>query len=232
MEGKVVTGILAAAGLALLGASVVVLGNQDKTPPVIKVGETKLSYTEGESFDGLLADVSAEDNKDANVTDKVFVERIIHRDDATEATVVYAVVDESKNVATAERVVDYIAKDETEDKIEEQDEPEQKTEESQGEKPAEEPQEVEPGELKPNGTSPAIRLKTDKTVIKIGGRFDALSYVENVIDDSDDRNTLYQHIHVDGNYNTNKAGTYKLRYYVTDSRGNASNIIEFTLVVE
>lgn len=109
MEGKVVTGILAAAGAVLLGASLVVMTGQDRTPPVIKVGKAELTYTEGDSYDGLLADVTAKDDKDKDLTDKVFVDRIITTADGGHAVVIYGAIDSSNNVATVKRTVNYVA---------------------------------------------------------------------------------------------------------------------------
>lgn len=252
MEGKVVTGILAAAGAVLLGASMVVMTGQDRTPPVIKVGDAELTYTEGDSYDGLLADVTAEDNKDKDVTDKVFVDRIITTADGGHAVVIYGVMDSSKNVATAKRTVNYTAQADTDKPLEEesakkeeptQEETEKDTsdkqetaEKSEEEKAAEEAKEEEntedKGELVPNGKSPAIRLKANEATIKAGASFDALSYVENIVDDKDSRDELYKHIHIDGKYNTKTPGTYTMKYYATDKNGNASNIETFTLTVE
>lgn len=246
MEGKVVTGILVAAGAVLLGASMVVMTGQDRTPPVIKVGDAELTYTEGDSYDGLLADITAEDNKDKDVTDKVFVDRIITTADGGHAVVIYGVMDSSKNVATAKRTVNYTAQAGTDKPLEEEPEKEEPkkdtsdeqapTEKSEEEKAAEEAKEEEntedKGELVPNGKSPAIRLKANEATIKAGASFDALSYVENIVDDKDSRDELYKHIHIDGKYNTKTPGTYTMKYYATDKNGNASNIETFTLTVE
>lgn len=256
MEGKVVTGILAAAGAVLLGASMVVVTGQDRTPPVIKVGDAELSYTEGDSYDGLLADVTAEDNKDKDITDKVFVDRVITTADGGHAVVIYGVMDSNKNVATTKRTVNYTAQVETDKSLEDesakeeeakQEEMEKDTsdkqetaEKSEKEKVAEEAKEEEKkeentedkGELVPNGKSPAIRLKANEATIKAGSSFNALSYVENIVDDTDSRDELFKHIHIDGKYNTKSPGTYTMKYYATDKNGNASNIEAFTLTVE
>lgn len=245
MEGKVVTGILAAAGAVLLGASLVVMTGQDRTPPVIKVGKAELTYTEGDSYDGLLADVTAKDDKDKDLTDKVFVDRIITTADGGHAVVIYGAIDSSNNVATVKRTVNYVAEpgaekpkeeeasqeEQKDDASKEQQVEEDKKQEEKKEEPKEE-QKEEKGELVPNGKSPAIRLKANSATIKAGGAFDALSYVENIVDDSDSRDELYKHIHIDGKYNTKTPGTYTMKYYATDKNGNASNIETFTLTVE
>ena len=53
--------------------------------------------------------------------------------------------------------------------------------------------------------------------IKAGEAFDPLSVVRDAVDDKDDKNTLYQHIHTDGTYDVRTPGSYEIRYYVTDS---------------
>lgn len=240
MEGKVVTGILAAAGAVLLGASLVVMTGQDRTPPVIKVGKAELTYTEGDSYDGLLADVTAKDDKDKDLTDKVFVDRIITTADGGHAVVIYGAIDSSNNVATVKRTVNYVAEPDAEKPKEEEASQEEQKDDASKEQQAEEEKKEEPkeeqkeekGELVPNGKSPAIRLKANSATIKAGGAFDALSYVENIVDDSDSRDELYKHIHIDGKYNTKTPGTYTMKYYATDKNGNASNIETFTLTVE
>lgn len=272
MEGKAITGILVVAGAALIAANVVLTGGQDKKPPVIHVGEADLTYTEGDGYEALLADVTAEDNKDKDMTDKVFVDRVVSVRDGEHATVVYAAIDSSNNVATAERVVKYVPnpdavkkdgkdtadqdqdknKKDTEEKDKDKDKKKDGKDTSDKEQTAdrtsEEDQtaddvsdqtdtdgqdsEEDQGELTSNGKLPAIRLKQHKATINVGDYFDAISYVDDVADDADKRTTLFKHIHVDGKYSTKTAGTYILKYYVTDSNGNASNIEEFTLVVE
>lgn len=232
MEGKVVTGMLAAAGAILIGVSMFAITGQDGTPPKITVGDAELTYKEGDSYEELLADVTAEDNRDKDITDKVFVDRVISTTDGKHAVVIYGAMDSNNNVATVRRQVKYIAKDgaEKEEPQKEKPEEEKDSKEESKEKPEETKEEKE--ELVPNGKSPAIRLKENEATIKVGETFDALSYVENVVDDTDSRDELYKHIHIDGDYKTRTPGTYTLKYYATDKNGNASNVETFTLKVE
>lgn len=232
MEGKVVTGMLAVAGVVLIGVSLFAIKGQDRTPPKITVGDAELTYREGDSYEELLADVTAEDNKDKDITDQVFVDRIISTAGGKHAVVIYGVMDSNNNVTTARRQVNYIAKEEETGKEETQAEKEDSKETDESTDKAEENKEEEKGELVPNGKSPAIRLKENKATIKAGSSFDALSYVENVVDDSDSREELYKHIHIDGDYSTKTPGTYTMKYYATDKNGNASNVETFTLTVE
>lgn len=232
MEGKVVTGMLAVAGVVLLGISVFALGRQDREAPVITFGENELTYQAENSFDSLLEDVKAKDNKDKDISDKVFVDRVIETTDGQHAVVIYGVMDSSNNVATAKRTVKYKTdsqkeqeKSETKDKESKEDAAEETIDQNKQ-------QDSDKGELVPNGKSPAIRLTANEAIIKKGDSFDALSYVENIVDDSDSREELYKHIHIDGKYSSKKVGTYTMKYYATDRHGNASNIETFTLTVK
>ena len=50
-----------------------------------------------------------------------------------------------------------------------------------------------------------MALTTDQMTIKAGEAFDPLSVVRDAVDDKDDKNTLYQHIHTDGTYDVRQA---------------------------
>ena len=75
-------------------------------------------------------------------------------------------------------------------------------------------------------------MATQSKNIKTGSEFDPTSMVEDVSDDKDDKNTLYRHLCIDGTYDVSTAGRYELNYYVSDSDGNTSEPIVFTLVVQ
>ena len=75
-------------------------------------------------------------------------------------------------------------------------------------------------------------MKETSRTIKAGESFDVLSVVDEIVDDQDDMSSLSRRIHADGDYNVSVPGTYTIRYYVTDSSNNSSNVEEFTLVVK
>ena len=235
----------------------------DRNAPEIKVEKRDISYTEGEAYDALLAGVTAKDDVDGEITDRVFVDRVVDMGNG-KAVVYYGVLDAGNNVGTAKRTVTYTAlekeadadgedaegtdgaEEEAQDKKAEESADEKDTEEKTDkekekadkdkedkDKEDKDKKEADAGEeLKPNGASPAIALTKKKATIKKGETFDKLSVVKDAVDDKDDRSTLYQHIHADGQVDTNRAGTYKITYYVTDSDGNASEAQVFTLKVE
>ena len=218
MNQRVVTGLLTAGCIALAGAGYMTYKNQDRTAPEIKVDQSeKIAYTEGEDYGKLLEGVTAQDDKDGDLTSEVFVEKVVPVS-KKKAAVYYGVTDKAKNVGTARREVTYQTAEDS-DAAEET---------AQDAAAADQQSEA----LQPNGTRPAMKLAEDAKTIARGTSFNALNEVIDAVDDKDDRDTLFRGLHIDGNYNVNQAGTYTLQYYVQDSDGNTSDPITFTLTVQ
>lgn len=241
MRQRLLTLCLAVGCAVLVAVGVIVTASQDKTAPVITIGDKdkEITYNDGDDYDELLADVTAKDNRDGDMTDQIFVDRITPVSDESKAIVRYAVIDKSNNVGIKTRVVNYggVSEEETEETKTDT----ENTEESTKEEPAEEENATEEqasaeteeqGELTPNGVKPAIRLTASSKTIRAGESFDVLSVVDQVVDDQDDASTLSRRIHADGDYSTSTPGTYTIRYYVMDTNNNTSNIEEFTLKVQ
>ena len=223
MNQRVVTGLLTAGCIALAGAGYMTYKNQDRTAPEIKVDQSeKIAYTEGEDYGKLLEGVTAQDNKDGDLTSEVFVEKVVPVS-KKKAVVYYGVTDKAKNVGTASREVTYQAA-EGSDAVEETAQDTAAADEQSADQQS--------AALQPNGTRPAMKLAEDAKTIARGTAFNALNEVTDAVDDKDDRDTLFRGLHIDGNYNVNQAGTYTLQYYVQDSDGNTSDPITFTLTVQ
>lgn len=256
MNQRVVTGLLTAGCIALAGAGYMIYKNQDRTAPEIKVDQSKkIAYTEGEDYGKLLEGVTAQDEKDGDLTSEVFVEKVVPVS-KKKAVVYYGVTDKAKNVGTASREVTY-QEAEGSDAVEEtaQDtaseeasedttqKTKKKSKKAKAKKNAEDKKAEETAQdaaaadeqsaaLQPNGTRPAMKLAEDAKTIARGTSFNALNEVTDAVDDKDDRDTLFRGLHIDGNYNVNQAGTYTLQYYVQDSDGNTSDPVTFTLTVQ
>ena len=82
--------------------------------------------------------------------------------------------------------------------------------------------------------APRLYLSSYGIKINAGARFNALSYVENIEDDADDKDRLYRDISVDGldKFDAKVPGTYELTYFCYDSAGNRSNRAKLTVIVE
>lgn len=250
MRQRLLTLCMVVGCVALAAASFMITVAQDKTAPVITIEDKKkeITYKDGDSYEELLTDVTAEDNRDGDVTDQIFVDSITPVSDGSKAIVRYAVIDKSNNVGVKTRIVNYQGTGQVEQDVtqnEEQATDQKETEETEAaekekntdtKETAQEQTTAEntkdQGELKPNGTSPAIRLKQSSQTIHKGETFDVLSVIDQVVDDQDDASILSRRIHADGEYNTSVPGTYTIRYYVMDTNNNTSNIEEFTLTVQ
>ena len=228
MNQRVVTGLLPAGCIALAGAGYMTYKNQDRTAPEIKVDQSeKIAYTEGEDYGKLLEGVTAQDDKDGDLTSEVFVEKVVPVS-KKKAVVYYGVTDkadEKSEKKTKKKSKKAKAKKTAEEK---------KAEETAQDAAAADQQSADQqsGTLQPNGTRPAMKLAGEAKTIARGTSFNALNEVTDAVDDKDDRDTLFRGLHIDGNYNVNQAGTYTLQYYVQDSDGNTSDPITFSLTVQ
>ena len=83
-------------------------------------------------------------------------------------------------------------------------------------------------------TAPRLYLTSYGIKIKAGDSFNALSFVDRIEDDADDRDRLYRDISVDGlgAFDAKVPGTYELTYFCYDSAGNRSNRAKLTVIVE
>ena len=78
----------------------------DKTAPEITLGEVSFVYEEDfpESF--LMEAVTAHDEQDGNVTDKVVIEKIVTDKKQKTATITYGVADRAGNVCRVSRILE------------------------------------------------------------------------------------------------------------------------------
>lgn len=248
MKQRLITIVLLLGCVAVGAVGVLAYKKQDRTAPVITVSDKKMSYTAGDSYEQLLEGVTATDNKDGNLTDEVFVDRVVPAS-KKKAVVYYGVMDKSNNVGTARKTVTYhgdnnmgsdaedIAPADNAD-AENTTQPDQSAnqeqkdaDKQQADQQADQP-DATTDDLKANGEKPAMSLTATSETIARGSNFNATSMVKDVVDDKDDRDTLFRQLHVDGTYDTTKSGTYELTYYVQDSDGNTSDPITFTLTVQ
>lgn len=229
MNQKII-GILLTAVCSLLLA-VIIIGNlrKDVKPPQITYSEDSVPvYKKGQDTTVLLADVSAHDEKDGNVTESIVISNIYDFHDGT-AKVVYAVRDKSGNIAKRERVITYQGSISAE-AVSAQVTDSGVTAGNTGTPATELPSTAEP--LTADGQKPAIRLTQTEVTLNKGETFKKMDYIQEVADDKDSESELYRRIQISGSYDINKSGTYELSYSVTDSDGNKSSIEKLMLVVQ
>lgn len=234
--------------LGLGGTAVFLHIKEDKKAPRIEFADGEIAYTQGDDYETLLEGVKAVDDKDGDVTDSLLVENVYLSNDGKSAMVVYVARDKDNNIEKISRNVKYLAlemqKDKTEPEKEEetdsQDEIVQASAEDKkaedeisevGQQEAEKPEESEEVNL-PKG-SPQIKLTEKSITVEVGESVDRISYVKEITDDKDDKNTLWTRIQIAGDeLDTNTPGTYQLTYYVVDTDGNMSNEAVLTIKVE
>ncbi|MCI6466412.1 MAG: DUF5011 domain-containing protein [Faecalicatena sp.] len=232
------------AGCVILGVvTCIMYTGQDRKPPVISTKKVDITYREGDNYSTLLEGVTAEDNRDGDLTDQIFVDKIVPIEGGR-AVVYYGVMDKKKNVGTATRIVTYESEDgieqsgttgdDAENTNAQQDEKKSEDKKAEDKKKAEEQKKAEENQddLTPEGEIPVIALNTDHVSIPVGSEFDPLSAVKGVADTFDDADTLSQQISVEGDYDINTPGDYTLSYFVTDSDGNTSEVKTLTLTVK
>lgn len=238
MNQRMIKGLLTIGCVALAGMGYMTCRGQDNIKPKIELDKSeKITYTEGESYEKLLKGATAEDNEDGNLTDQVFVDKIVPIS-KKKAVVYYGVVDKANNVGTARREIAYHESDSDDITDDEMniDAVEDKETIKKAKKTEKESQTIidnqQDDELEQNSTMPVIKLAEETKTIVRGETFNPLGEVTDAVDDKDDRDTLFRGVHIDGDYDVNQVGTYTLKYYVRDSDGNVSEPITFTLTVQ
>lgn len=222
---------------------------KDNKGPEITIPDGNKSYVEGSDTKDLLKGVKAKDKREGDVTKTLMIEAVRPNADRTKAVVVYVAKDSKNNVTKKSRTVDYRTAEAADSSEPEADEKEpEPTQEPQPDDtqpadapavpdPADEPQtdgeaaNAEAIKNLPNG-SPEIQLVQYEISVPLGSAFKPLTYVKSIVDDVDEKDSLYQRVQIDGEVNTAAAGNYELHYHVVDSAGNSSNVAVLKVTVQ
>ena len=78
---KWLVALLAVITVAAVGACLYLVMNRDKTPPVISIADDGFIYNQSMSRTDLLAGVTAQDDRDGDVTDQIVVEQVTVSED-------------------------------------------------------------------------------------------------------------------------------------------------------
>ena len=111
MSRKIIVSVLLLLSAGMLGLTILFYSRSDRIAPQIQFNSEEISYSPGDDESKLLEGVTAIDNKDGDLSDKVFIEKIVPAIDGTTATVTYVVVDSSNNVAKVARIINYSSND-------------------------------------------------------------------------------------------------------------------------
>ncbi len=239
-----ITIILGIATLILGSVSVVSIISSDNKAPEIIVPKTEMIYMEDADHSSLLNGVKATDNKDGDISGQVRIYDVAVIDGEEQALVTYAVYDSSYNLGKATKIVSYVKTDiagndamgNGEETLQNGDNSVETGDEDNTEETATEsnldsiPEGYDDPELVSTG-DPVIRLVTHYETIEVGGYFYSMDYVEDIVDDVDDTDTLYANTYMDGYYDTEVEGEYELTFYCVDTEGNISNKAKLMLTV-
>ena len=228
---------------ALLAGNVVVYIGEDRKGPEISVPQEEITYVAGTDTSALLNGVTAQDNRDGDVTDTVTIESIIPNADQTGASVIYVAKDSKNNVTKETRTIVY-STDAAQAAVAAADQAAQNQAAAdpaaaQGDAAGESAQTVDDGAAQNEAAiaalpaeSPRVYLTQYSVEVERGADFNELSYVQDISDDKDSRDELYQGIQISGEVDTNTPGEYTLEYHVVDSDGNNSNAAQLKVTVK
>lgn len=228
---------------ALLAGNVVVYIGEDRNGPEISVPQEEITYVAGTDTSALLNGVTAQDNRDGDVTDTVTIESIIPNADQTGASVIYVAKDSKNNVTKETRTIVY-STDAAQAAVAAADQAAQNQAAAdpaaaQGDAAGESAQTVDDGAAQNEAAiaalpaeSPRFYLTQYSVEVERGADFNELSYVQDISDDKDSRDELYQGIQISGEVDTNTPGEYTLEYHVVDSDGNNSNAAQLKVTVK
>ena len=233
---------------ALLAGNVVVYIGEDRNGPEISVPQEEITYVAGTDTSALLNGVTAQDDRDGDVTDTVTIESIIPNADQTGASVVYVAKDSKNNVTKETRTILYstdanqaAAQAAAEQAAADQAAQDQAAAEqaAQGDAAGERAQTTDDGAAQNEAAiaalsaeSPRFYLTQYSVELERGAELNELSYVQDISDDEDSRDELYQGIQISGEVDTNTPGEYTLEYHVVDSDGNNSNVAQLRVTVK
>ena len=240
---KGLVAILLLACAALLAGNVVVYIGEDRNGPEITVPQEEVTYVAGSDTSALLNGVTAADDRDGDVTNTVTVESIIPNEDQTGASVVYVAKDSKNNVTKATRLISYAADAGQAAAQEAEAAAQQAAQEAaaadQTAASGEDAQTADDGAAQNEAAiaalpaeSPRFYLTQYSVEVERGAELNRLGYVQDITDDKDSRDELYQGIQISGEVDTNTPGEYMLEYYVVDSDGNTSNTAQLKVTVK
>lgn len=240
---KGLVAILLLACAALLAGNVVVYIGEDRNGPEITVPQEEITYVAGSDTSALLNGVTAVDDRDGDVTSTVTVESIIPNEDQTGASVVYVAKDSQNNVTKAARLISYAA-DAGQAAAQEAEAAAQQADQEaaaadQTAASGADAQTADDGAAQNEAAiaalpaeSPRFYLTQYSVEVERGAELNRLGYVQDITDDKDSRDELYQGIQISGEVDINTPGEYMLEYYVVDSDGNTSNTAQLKVTVK
>lgn len=217
MKELVIKIILSVSSLFLIIGIAVGMITEDRTAPEIRVDvNKKVTYYENEDEKSLLRGVTAEDDKEGDVTESVRISSI-YRTSGKKAIVTYVAKDSENNIGKLKREVNYVSAAPEEDDVQ-----------TDADQTGQEEDQPDGGQTEQD--APVIKMRQNELTMKAGESFNVVKYVESATDV--DGSDLSRNIHVKGALDPNQPGIYSLTVYAVGADGVSSNKETFTLTVE
>lgn len=252
-KNKSVIALFLGAGL-VLGISAFLGGMGDKKIPELTCDGSELHYSNEKEVSSLLQGMKARDDKDGDLSDKIFVKNIYEREDG-KGIVIYAVKDKSNNIATFQRVFIYDGEagtmdtrvyKEEEDNVKEEiqsikDEKKEEFEKLKQEEAARLDEEKKKAELEEEEKireeqkkigAPFLKLKSKEVQLKKETQFLLYQYIEELSDNHNEYDVLARRIHIEPEINTEIVGNKVITIYAIDTDGNSSNKVGLKVTVK
>lgn len=253
MRERTIGTILGLLNLILIAVCLVLYLGKDCSAPEIVLQTVEYIYEEDLPERILLSGVSARDNKDGDISDRVVIEKIVTSISQKTAIITYGVADQAGNVKRATRTLvmpvlekpelptageagsmEAVSNQEAEaNEVVEDATTETATEaESTQAESEEEADSAQTVEGQNTDGKPGIAFSSREIRVKTGENPAWESVMEEVTDDKDTKEALLGTLQVKGEYDLQKAGEYYLTLSVTDSDGNVSNEYPMKLIVK
>lgn len=242
MRERTIGIVLGMINLLFIAVCLVLYLGKDRSAPEIVLQTVEYVYEEDLPERILLSGVSARDNKDGDISDRVVIEKIVTSISQKTATITYGVADQAGNVERATRtlVMPVLEK------------PELPTAGEAGNGESMVPEEVENAVAETTTEAESTQVETEdeetpvqntegrpvitftdrELRVKAGETPVWESVMGEVTDDKDTKETLLGTLEVKGEYDLQNVGEYYLTLSVTDSDGNVSNEYPMKLIVE
>lgn len=108
MRGNKLSFLFAAFSIILLVVCIVILAGKDRTAPVMSFSDTDVIYSADMDKQQLYEGVTAVDNRDGDITDKIVIEKIVQSVDGKSVSITYAVNDNANNFTKKVRIFDQL----------------------------------------------------------------------------------------------------------------------------
>ncbi|MBR5595916.1 MAG: DUF5011 domain-containing protein [Lachnospiraceae bacterium] len=254
MKEKSLGILLGLFNVILLILCLVFFWGKDRISPVIKVEPVNYVYEEDLPEALLYQGVTAFDEKDGDVTNRIVIEKVVTDREQGTATITYGASDQSGNVGKVVRTLEMPVltriqfpsageagiqasaqaktKETLETEVMEEETEMSEGQEENGEETNDETEGMQTvGSIQDTGR-PTMSFSSRELVVKVGETPEWRSVVAEASDDKDTKESLLESLEVQGEFHTETVGIYYVSLRVTDGDGQESSAYPLKLIVE